>query len=161
MNSYHSDDKTCCICLDELHFDTSLTCGHKFCFLCIKYITNGLCPLCRKDIDIELNKLTLKDVSYDDKEVFPCVKWMYNSRDKKNWWFYESKSNKIIEDCFSQKKPCQLSFGTTQYNIDFNNMMQIGSNNSQRAIKRIVINNISEWTNLMKDLRGIAGLYFS
>jgi hypothetical protein len=150
--------------MDKIKYGVQLNCSHKFCFVCIKAVmeTNGLCPLCRRDIDIDINKLCISDIKdFSPKtEIFPCTKWLYSSKDRTSWWFYEDETTDTIEKCFSSNSPCTISFGVHIYKIDFSQMLQLGQN-TERKIQRIVFNNKQEFDDFIKsNTRGIAGLYF-
>jgi len=155
------DDK-CSICLNNIKYSVTLNCGHKFCYLCIKFVDelNGLCPICRKDIDIELNKLTIANVNdINETETYPCIKWLYNSNNRKNWWFYDIDTNEYIEKCYTEKSECKFDLGIHHYVIDFDNMIQ-STYNTIRKIKRTELNNINDYNELIKNVKGIAGIHF-
>lgn len=68
----HSDE--CCICLENVRYETQASCGHIFCGDCILALWNRtrndavLCPLCRNPISILFPNF--KDqVSSDDSEA--------------------------------------------------------------------------------------------
>ena len=66
-NNNNNDEETCGICLDEIpENNTSVTtCGHLFCYDCIKQVLSvkSECPYCRK----KLNKNDIFMISYEKK----------------------------------------------------------------------------------------------
>lgn len=95
----------CCICLGDIKYSMTLSCGHKFCYLCIKFVnqTSGICPLCRRDITNNIDSVTMEDIEHhDEPDEFPCVKWLFSSRDGKSWWYYDDDVNEDLEQYYKQ-----------------------------------------------------------
>lgn len=59
-------DKECAVCYSEMILPTTIpSCGHKFCFICLKGVSvsnNGDCPICRGPIDSQIFKKPLQAV---------------------------------------------------------------------------------------------------
>jgi len=93
------EEEECCVCLQSYSLPHKISCGHTFCFLCIKEIINRLsptCPLCRRAVpkaDIENAKMSVKDFESHDR-VF---QWEYSGR-KGGWWAYEEAAMLQIEE---------------------------------------------------------------
>lgn len=91
----------CCVCLEKPSYPITLSCGHTFCYICIKFVCENskTCPLCRAPVSESLDKLSIDDISNHDQivETYPCVKWLFKSRDNKSWWYYDPNVNNELE----------------------------------------------------------------
>ena len=160
----------CSICYEKMRYPVTLTCGHKYCFICIKSVkeTTGCCPLCRQDIDIDLDKLSIYDVVNTTEKIFPCIKWLYGSRDGKSWWYYDDNINNIIEENYkkwmtNKERPEQFNVGHRMYDIDFDKMEQLGQY-GVRKMKRqefLTEEDKNDFDDFDEEFtRGVTGVYF-
>lgn len=134
MASDDDDSENCPICMNPSNAFTTLTCNHKFCYLCIKQTMiqcTPVCPLCRAPIDKSKVDITsaIGDIDLSD------VKWLFAGRNG-GWWAYESTMDRQIEDAFQAGKPeVKIEILGKKYKIDFTTMQQVGDTVS-RQIKR-------------------------
>lgn len=100
----NNSESYCGICYQSEYLIT-LECNHLLCYLCAKYIKK--CPLCRKEINLKLNHLTIND--FADQTIYTeqktktqlNVKWLYSSRDNKSLWYYDNITNNDIENYYN------------------------------------------------------------
>lgn len=158
---------SCDICCDDFKYPITLSCGHKFCFMCAKTIkeTNGYCPTCNSQIVENLDKITMKNVEKTTQEVFPCVRWIYNSRDATKWWYYDENINGIIENAhqswlINKVQPNSLTIGSRFYDINFDNMEQTGSQRVRKIIRKEFKDAIEKAAFDKDNIRGITGIYY-
>lgn len=54
INNYIQPESECIVCHEEGECYTNTTCGHIFdiCGDCVKYVSGGLCPICRSDVNL-------------------------------------------------------------------------------------------------------------
>ena len=145
---YHPD---CPVCLQSCNYPVQLSCGHIFCYLCIKGVAlrSRRCALCRQDITVDSieNPTLVKPVSFEkgkpakdegsDHEKDQDFLWYYEGRN--GWWQYDEKTATEVEKAFkSGKRSCQLLIAGFLYLIDFENMFQMRRNEPgrRRRIKR-------------------------
>jgi hypothetical protein len=177
------EDK-CTICLGKLNLPVKLKCGHSFCFLCLKSTKPGAvagktnCALCRKQIDIDINKLSLADIAVQDDVIclddqvmntYPKTVWLYSSNDVTSWWYYDNETNKLIEELYGKftnktADDFKIHIGAREYELDFETMLQVlGSDETKkRAIKRLEMTDEKQEELLRQQykVRGIAGVRF-
>jgi len=139
----------CPLCLDEFDDEINtitLSCHHRYCYLCLKLNINNLnkCCLCKCDINkkiIDDKNLTIDEILKNEN-----YRWLYSSHKNDGWWLYDLKTNKEIEKHYQLKKDeCFIELGFKKFKIDFKNMKQ----NNTRDIKRLVS---------MDEIKGIAGI---
>lgn len=158
-------DLRCCICQEEYNLPVALSCGHNFCYLCIKgvVITNnnyGLtkCPLCRTDIDIDMDDCHVNTYLCNEQCESNIV-WQYAGRNY-GFWDYDNKSCIILEEEYEKYlsndiyNKCCITIGCNEYIIDFENMEQVlkSDSNKKRSIRRINKNLVDSCT------KGTAGI---
>jgi len=179
------EEEECCVCLQSYSLPHKLSCGHVFCFLCIKEIINVVaptCPLCRAVVptaDIENAKMSTEDFEKNQR-VF---QWEYSGK-KGGWWAYEEAAMQQIEEycvhwvkgkvtaggpvkpatpaaavgfVVSDPSQCyEIEVGTRIYLIDFDNMVQYPKGQPHRQRK------IRRKAKLQRSgsLKGQAGLFF-
>lgn len=177
-------EENCSICFNKLNLPVTLKCGHSFCFLCIKStkleaLSGKInCALCRKKIDIDINKLSLADIAVKDDSIclddqvlttYPRTVWLYASNDVTSWWYYDNETNKMIEELYNKHvaktdDDFKIHIGAKEYKLDFTNMLQsLASDESKkRAIKRLEMKDEKEEEMLKQQyrVRGIAGVRF-
>ena len=97
---------TCTICQNETSLPYNLiTCGHVFCFLCIKtWVLDGHieCPTCETSIDDNLDNVVIDNIS-DKKLVIDgdtIIFWVYSSAFNNVWWCYNDSQNEHIETIY-------------------------------------------------------------
>lgn len=148
----------CGICLDECNLPVKVTCGHMFCYLCIKqwcYSFALTCPLCRRSINEELIEKACSEENLVSNSL-SNLRWQYESRTKGEWWFYNKDLDEQIELKWNTNNQSRIHVDIlgTAYTIDFAKMKQISPTGAIRNIKRHNDNNDNNET------RGIAGLIF-
>jgi len=100
----------CCICLSEPKLEYKLECGHRFCYLCLKFsmLSNtSTCPLCRQPIsDTILEKANIND-NKTDVEIKTSIpeqtenyKWLYAGR-QNGYWEYDNISAQLLEENYN------------------------------------------------------------
>jgi len=151
-----NEPDVCGICLDVCNLQVKVTCGHMFCYLCIKqwcYSFALTCPLCRKSIDANLIEKACAEDDLKESELL----WQYESRTKGEWWYYNKDLDSEIENGWKNKKESlTVDILGIIYHINFKTMKQISPSGAMRNIRRI--SNSNDDTN--DDTRGIAGLIF-
>lgn len=142
-----------------------LTCGHIFCFLCIKGVAfrSRRCALCRKDVDLKYfnnpdivhldPKVSLDNEAHEESsEELDGYQWYYEGRN--GWWQYDSSSSAEIEKSHKEgKRLCELLIAGFSYFVDFENMVQFRKTEPgrKRRIKRDVVD---------AEKKGVAGVRF-
>jgi E3 ubiquitin-protein ligase RNF146 len=162
---------TCAICLEKYSHPCRLTCGHIFCYLCIKgllitkqqqhqgLVPSSHCALCRTEIS--KNYLDNPDliILNNDSNSFDSQVWFYQSRTGNNWWQYDQRTSNEIEKEYEKSQRNELpndSFDImiagNVYKIDFKSETQtrIDQSKKTRRIKR-------DLKSIEK--KGIAGIY--
>ena len=162
----------CPICLETLVYPCELTCGHVFCFLCIKGFVNtqnSRCALCRTEIPADyLNKpdLVLDASGFENSSATATASaplqpnsrhtthvWYYQGRN--GWWQYDERTNDEIEKEFRQnpKSKFELLIAGLLYSIDLENGVQARADDpvKKRRIKRDLRN--------MSHTKGVAGIH--
>uniref|UniRef100_A0A336LVY8 E3 ubiquitin-protein ligase n=1 Tax=Culicoides sonorensis TaxID=179676 RepID=A0A336LVY8_CULSO len=131
----------CSICLQTFNQPAKLPCGHVFCFLCIKGISerSPRCALCRKDISLEflrnpkMIETPMFDVISDDQGFV----WYYEG--KNGWWQYDYRTTVDLEEAFMKKeKKIKILIAGNLYCIDFTSLQQhrLNDNTKSRRVKR-------------------------
>ncbi len=95
----------CTICQNKISLPYNLiTCGHAFCFLCIKtFVLDGhtKCPTCETFIDDNLNNVVIDNISDKklviDDDTLEIIFWVYSSAFNNVWWCYDDLTNEHIE----------------------------------------------------------------
>jgi E3 ubiquitin-protein ligase RNF146 len=150
----------CPVCLQRCTLPVKLTCGHIFCFLCIKGVAfrSRRCALCRKDVDLKyfdnpevVQVKTSEDKGHEESpENTDKYQWYYEGRN--GWWQYEESFSDELEKAHKDgKRSCELLIAGFLYFIDFENMVQFRKTEPgrRRRIKRDVVD---------ADKKGVAGL---
>ncbi|XP_004931485.1 E3 ubiquitin-protein ligase rnf146 [Bombyx mandarina] len=120
----------CAVCLQKCQHPTKLSCGHVFCFLCVKGVAHQSrkCAMCRTEIPLDyfenpvlLDKSNLQyAANVDGVEGF---QWYYEGRN--GWWKYDERSNSELENAFNNgESECTLLLAGTLYIVDFQAMTQ-------------------------------------
>lgn len=170
MNSVVIDedkvDDACPVCLSEPSNPIKLSkCGHVLCYLCLKEYKNGntfaVCPICRSEINDNIFKVTFGEHCKEIEDLVGTTCWLYQSKDHKGYWIFETNTGEAIEKLFSEKRNDINKFyiGNREYSVDFDTMTQCEVlTNRNRKIKRLVSFDVS----YIKDynIRGVAGIYF-
>lgn len=180
----------CCVCLETPKYPVTLKCNHTLCYICAKFVkeNSGCCPLCRDTITEALDKLSLTDISatIPKQDNFPCVQWLFSSRDGKSWWYYDDEVSVQIEHYYQnwndqishrQNDPQsdhsdsdsdeeneelntpKINIGPYEYTIDFENMCQTGNMRSRKILRKAFFSQ-AEKDNFDKTIRGVVGIYF-
>jgi hypothetical protein len=55
----NTNNKSCCICLDNINPIYNLHCSHKVCKECITKLQSSHCPICRKELSHKDDKIPL------------------------------------------------------------------------------------------------------
>jgi hypothetical protein len=155
----------CPICRNTKIFPFKLSCGHEFCYMCLKGCVirgNSKCPYCRKDtINVNFEDNSYLPNTYSTTKI-PPISWLYSGKNH-GWWCYDVDNNCMIEKNYQKfrSNPTKHKFNFwilgCEYTIDFSMMKQISSFRS-RDIKRIDTTTLTlADTN---NIKGISGLKF-
>ncbi len=113
-------DKKCKICKKKYNLPYQLSCGHKFCFMCLKmYISSGntKCYICGKFITENLRRVRIKNIIINISQWNNIkIIWIYSKRYGNGWWSYDYKSNKKIEKIYQYHLKCQKLMKKKSYN---------------------------------------------
>lgn len=131
-----------------------LTCGHIFCFLCIKSstIANNSCPYCRADIRLDLDFGYINVIGgmvIPEAHQDGCY-WMYEG--KKGWWFYDAETNSLLEQSYIEGiDSMERLIAGRVYVISLTNMNQFLKQEPSRSrqIRRAIPND---------SMQGVAGI---
>ena len=133
-------NEECCICFCQMKLPYFLECKHIFCYLCIKqslFSGNKKCPMCRNPISNDI----IENASSKFQE--PESLWLYASRSKDGWWYYDENTSDIIEKGWQNYNNGPKSEKTIQINIigmnctiNFEKMIQISDTYRYREIIR-------------------------
>lgn len=152
----------CPVCLQPCSYPVKLTCGHIFCFLCIKGVVfrSKRCALCRRDVDlsyfenpvvVHFSGKPLREAARDESaDTNDKYQWYYEGRN--GWWQYEESSSAELEKAHKDsKRSCELLIAGFLYFVDFENMVQFRKTEPgrRRRIKRDVTD---------AEKKGVAGL---
>ena len=151
----------CPVCLQSCTLPVKLTCGHVFCFLCIKGVAfrSRRCALCRHDVDLkyfdnpEVLHFETKKCDEGQEELSEdtdSYQWYYEGRN--GWWQYEESSSVELEKAHKDgKRSCELLIAGFMYFVDFENMVQFRKTEPgrRRRIKRDFVD---------AEKKGVAGL---
>lgn len=146
----------CSICHSEPPINAvQINCGHIFCFLCIKSVseTTGCCALCRTEIGVEFNFkdhqiLGLAQVPFPDSQN---KFWFYEGF--RGWWLYDAETNReISEACSNNQTHIERFISGSMYVIDIENMNQYRKDGEGRTRK------ICHATLELNNILGMAGL---
>lgn len=169
----------CCACLKTPKYPITLSCSHTLCYLCAKFVkeNSGKCPLCKNTITEEFDKLSFADISENivKQNHFPCVQWLFSSRDEKSWWYYDDEVSNQIEHYYQNwnEQPAQqydsdsvtelnipkISVGPNEYMIEFENMCQTRNMKSRKILRKAFLSQ-SEKDDFDRTIRGVVGIYF-
>lgn len=145
----------CSICHSEPPVNAiQLNCGHIFCFLCIKSVSEaiGVCALCRAEIGIEFNfrEHPILGVARVPTSINGHY-WYYEGY--RGWWLYDADTNRHIEDAYQRGESTLERFiaGST-YIIDVVNLVQQRKDQDGRPRK------ICRATLELENILGMAGL---
>lgn len=149
------DYEKCSICWSEPPINAiKLTCGHTFCFLCIKAVatTTNRCAYCRANIDINLERDPIRVIgniklprSFEDGQF-----WFYEG--KRGWWFYDADSNQEIEQAYQNGlEYLEKTIAGQIYVINFHNNCQYLKQDQTRS-RRIVRSTPND------SVQGVAGM---
>jgi len=91
----------CKICGLSIQLPVQLSCGHNFCYLCVKsQITSGIqcCHTCGigLNIDAKGNILDSNELS-NDRNIY----WMYSVKHGNSWWCYTHRESNQLESMFN------------------------------------------------------------
>ncbi|XP_050533123.1 E3 ubiquitin-protein ligase rnf146-like [Daktulosphaira vitifoliae] len=148
------DSIDCPICLGTAVIPTRITCGHIFCFLCVKGVTrrSSKCPLCRQPIPSDFDKNPTVLEKHDIETLEDGYQWFYEG--KNGWWLYEKRTSEEIEENFKlNNMKFDLLICGTMYTIDLDRNIQFNKENPvrRRKIKRENAENIA--------VKGVAGVH--
>lgn len=172
----------CRVCFEVPKFPVQLKCEHTFCFICAKFVkeNTGCCPLCRDKITEQFNKFSISDLNAQTpiQNSYPCIKWLFGSRDERSWWYYDDEVSMQIEHYYqnwnsqysdsesSDESDSEIShelpkiyIGPREYTIDFGEMRQFGNMRSRKILRKEFAN-MQEKEDFDKTIRGIVGIYF-
>uniref|UniRef100_A0A5K3FRR6 E3 ubiquitin-protein ligase n=1 Tax=Mesocestoides corti TaxID=53468 RepID=A0A5K3FRR6_MESCO len=154
-----SNASDCPICLQPLLQPVEISCGHIFCYLCIKgsAFHRRQCPLCRGAISMNFfdnpNVIRPTNTSQPVDRTNPEFAWYYEGHN--GWWQYDERTAVDIETAFSQSLAfCEVFVAGHFYVIDFTNMCQYRKDRSGRS-RRIKRDSVA----LTK--KGVAGIRLS
>ena len=149
-NKHFEVPDECSVCLQSYIQPCRLTCGHVFCFLCIKgFISQKLeCAMCRSQVKSNyLDKPELVDLVTNKAEENKALNsqagkseeyfWFYKGQN--GWWKYDERTSMEIEREYDKKtQQFQLLIAGSLYTIDLASNMQIRVDNPsrKREIKR-------------------------
>lgn len=146
----------CSIChVDPPVNGVQLTCGHVFCYLCIKSAseTTGVCAMCRTEIGDEFN--------FQEHQILGTIKlpssnnghyWFYEGC--RGWWLYDADTNRELEQAYSQGTTSIEKFiAGGVYVIDFNHMAQRRKDDDHGRVRRV-----RRATLELDNILGMAGL---
>ncbi|KAG9509593.1 pncA, partial [Fragariocoptes setiger] len=151
----------CSICYNDPPKNAvKLSCGHLFCFFCIKgSYENGnyRCPYCRAQIDESFFNTT--NVSVIGGTQIPTANsdgsyWFYEAGQPRTWWMYDADTTKVIERAYSTGTQFfEVFIAGFTYVIDFQQMIQYRKDGDtrKRAVRR-------DRPQALDDIRGVAGL---
>ncbi|XP_063698431.1 E3 ubiquitin-protein ligase rnf146 [Culicoides brevitarsis] len=139
METENSEE--CSICLQSYIQPAKLPCGHVFCFLCIKGISDKSprCALCRQEISPEFleNPNLLETAQQKTETDDPRFVWYYEG--KNGWWQYDERTSSELEDAYMKNQPqCTILIAGNVYVIDFSILHQCRMNDTSkhRRVKR-------------------------
>jgi hypothetical protein len=96
------ETETCSICIENIKLPYKLECGHKFCYLCLKFslISNTMtCPLCRQEIDRDIiENATCEEIGTQQSTQ---KKWFYSGRTN-GYWEYDNISSHLLEKAYQE-----------------------------------------------------------
>lgn len=116
-----------------------LTCGHIFCYLCIKSASEitGSCAICRSEIPHEFN--------FQEHDILGAIKaptsrdghyWFYEGY--RGWWLYDAETNNELEEAFRRGSTRVVKFiAGGPYVIDLRRMVQVRQDDEQGRARRI------------------------
>lgn len=162
--------EVCPICRNSYKLPLTLSCGHRYCFFCIKnaYAVSKSCPTCRKDVPVK----EIERPVIHTNDVFSS-KWLYQGRDGRKWWRYDEETSKLIEEQYQRyiqdedgDIDVKFYIGNTEYEINFGSMEQYRTDAPlcSRKIRRIEpasesMNGLMGGDTVSEDLiNGIAGI---
>lgn len=103
--------QNCLLCSNDFKLPIKLSCGHTFCFYCIKpvYSCTRTCPRCYSSI----TKQEIEDASIDeaDMEKSPTLSdhvWLYEARNisqpqsESRWWQFDPQTSSLLEEGYLQ-----------------------------------------------------------
>jgi hypothetical protein len=105
----NAEEEECCICLQSLSLPIQSSCGHIFCWLCLKSVIEShssyssnppACPLCRARLDMKLlNQATVATDDYINQHNSIFYVWKYAGRSS-GYWLFEDRANEEIEQSY-------------------------------------------------------------
>ena len=117
----------CSICHNDPPVNgVRLKCGHVFCYLCIKSVSEitGACALCRAEIGLEFN--------FQEHEILGTIKlpssnnghyWFYEGY--RGWWLYDADTNRILEAAHQAgQRSVEIFIAGGYYDVDLVYMRQ-------------------------------------
>ena len=165
MSSEVYGENECSICFQTKELKWTLSCGHSFCYLCLKgsiESNDAGCPICRADIPSDIyenakmadmdTEIPMEDVNY---------RWLYSGRNT-GWWAYTDSHNRIIEDAYNSflqdsTSTADINIYGKIYTINFSHMTQKSPHGDWRNVKRL--GSVEDLDNFdEKSLKGIAGI---
>lgn len=87
----------CNICKNTCYGEILLSCGHLFCYICLKTYTLQYelqCPVCKIELTIDLNNVTT------ETELSAGIYWLYAANYGNGWWCYNETEIKNIEKIY-------------------------------------------------------------
>lgn len=140
----------CPVCYDDPLHPIKLPCGHVYCFLCAKGLSEstlsggGACSMCRRPIDRHFFRhpqLSIASAFQAETDDGSSMSWFYEG--KNGWWKFDERTNEDIEAAFARgaTKEDFLICGN-MYSLDFQNMLQLRKDGCGRVrrIKRDLAN---------------------
>lgn len=183
MDTEIIDSAKCPICLEALNLPLSLTCGHTFCFLCIKGVSethkvspykedddDPACPICRAPVNTDIvDKATMTNINQSSHSTVSdgTTVWMYACLNS-GWWMYDMLTSSQIESMYQQyanknspdeELTNEISIGASSYTIDFEEMSQRHTKNGH-ARKILRLEKFVQADIKIHKIRGIAGIHF-
>lgn len=172
MEEKEDEDNICMICYESYTHKIRLECNHNFCHSCIKGSLLKIgekCPLCTLKIKKKFRKYILETPEEVVTEI-ESVKdeqdgiWFYSGNNL-GWWYYDNKTNDILEELYNLYHEGELSKSKNMVSIcgylftfDFDSMMQINKENGAvRSITRVEKDDLDKFkeNNLLKGISGI------
>jgi len=163
LSTTENENSICGICLETFVYPCELTCGHIFCFLCIKgwLQTMNTCAMCRGEISADLLKKP-NIISLDASETKKLIKKEPENNEEYVWyyagfngyWQYDKRTNAELEKHYQNRddRKFQMMIAGHMYIIDFDNnlQMRVDDPNKKRKIKRDLRN--------IPQRKGVAGI---
>lgn len=159
------DEKDPCpICYETPRHPFKLPCGHEFCFVCAKGLSEsnlsctGQCPMCRQSFSGDIFKHPrMQPQNQEAEKEVQGVIWYYEGNN--GWWRFDGRDKEEIENAYgSGTEKTQMLICGNMYMIDFKNMVQYRRDGTGR-VRRIKRESGSNGSSMY--VKGVAGLVYN